>query len=123
MKRQSIGARILLALITLLFLLLVCQCSGVDPGPRPQEFTFAVYSLDHPAEIDASVRWGVNSIEFSQRVKSGGFASAFMAYDKDLFFIQVDSADPLLLVIINNKTKRRVELTVDPGLVYKLETI
>jgi hypothetical protein len=115
--------RLLLALITLIFILLAVGCEDIEPAPRPQEFTFAVYAIERAGEVNASVRWGVNAIENNIRVRSGGFASAYMAYDKDLFFIQVDSADPLRLVIINNKTRARLEVIIESGEIYQFKTI
>lgn len=78
------------------------------------------FSVDGNGKFEAVVRWGIDGIEYNDRINANGYASGFELKENELFYIQVDTTYPVKLTITLNKNNSKREMILNPGELYKL---
>jgi hypothetical protein len=102
---------------TLTFLLLAIvalSCSEEEPLTKKQVITFNVVT---PAreEFTGTINWGVNALEYSDRIRSTGYASSFEIEPNDIFLLNVASDTESFQVVFFKERKLLKTVTIKAG--------
>jgi len=98
----------------------MASCVEHYPFDQTKGEAYSFY-VDGDGKFQAVIRWGVNGVEYNDRINANGYASGFELKDGDKFFIQVDTVSPVKLVITLNKTNYKEEMMLIPGTLYEID--
>lgn len=102
----------------IILLLVMASCVEHYPFDQMQGERFS-FSVDGNGKFQAVIRWGIDGIQYNERINANGYASGFELKANEVFYIQVDSNSPVEVTISKNNSKQTKTLT--SGTLYQIK--
>lgn len=101
----------------IIILLVMASCVEHYPFDQTQGERFS-FSVDGNGKFEAVIRWGIDGIQYNDRINANGYASGFDLKRNEVFYIQVDSNSPVEITVSKNNSKQVKILTA--GTLYQI---
>lgn len=101
----------------IIILLVMASCVEHYPFDQTQGERFT-FSVDGNGKFEAVIRWGIDGIQYNDRINANGYASGFKLKPNEVFYIQVDSNLPVEITVSKNNSKQVKILTA--GTLYQI---
>lgn len=108
-------------IIITLFAITLYSCSDNEVMPKAEAYTFNVFAQDGKPVI-AKINWGVNSVEYSDKIDNSGYASVCYLLPADRIILSVDSKTSDFAVIFFYEEKEVKRKPIVSGHVYQFDS-
>lgn len=103
----------------IIMLLVMASCVEHYPFDQTEGERFS-FSVDGNGKFEAIIRWGIDGIQYNDKINANGYSSGFELKPNEIFYIQVDSNSPVEVEITVSKNNSKQVKILTAGTLYQI---